>query len=615
MITLNVTFRRALISLAAVLVLTHAVLADDERPASDASAELHALFDTVLEFQIQEDPMLATWMGLEGHNDRLGSMAIADLKRRADAMAGYLEALHAIDREALDETDRVSYEIFERDLRGVVDEFELGHHRLLLTADEGFHIGFGRLPNETPLRNAKDYDDYIARLHAFPAYAAQHIALLRDGLEHGMTLPRAVLDGYEGPFAAQVVDDPTQSLFWKPFENFPDTLPETERERLRVAGKAAIMDGVVPGYRAALEFMVEEYIPGARTELGATQMPNGAAYYAQRIRHFTTLDLTAQEIHDIGLAEVARIRAEMEAIIEDVEFEGSFDEFLHFLRTDPQFYAETPEELLKEASYIAKQMDAKLPALFETLPRMPYGVTPVPDHIAPKYTAGRYVSSNPGSTQPGYYWVNTHKLESRPLYALPALTLHEAVPGHHLQIALNQELEDLPLFRRFSYISAFGEGWGLYAEWLGVEAGIYKDPYSDFGRLTYEMWRACRLVVDTGLHAMGWTRQQALDYLASNTALSLHEVTTETDRYISWPGQALAYKLGELEIKQLRREAEATLGEHFDVRKFHDVVLGNGSVPLSVLRGVVERWIARTAAQHGAPKDASSAQPSAGDDR
>ncbi len=289
---------------------------------------------------------------------------------------------------------------------------------------------------------------------------------------------------------------------------------------------------------------------------------------------------------------MARIRGEMDAVIAKVGFEGSFAEFLDFLRTDPRFYAKTPEELLKEAAYIAKRMDGKLPALFKTMPRLPYTVEPVPDYLAPKYTAGRYVGPPLGSPEPGRYWVNTYNLPTRPLYNLEALSLHEAVPGHHFQIALNRELEDLPEFRRFSYISAFGEGWGLYSEWLGLEAGFYTDPYSDFGRLTYEMWRACRLVVDTGVHAFGWSRERVREYLAANTALPLHEVATVTDRYISWPAQALAYKLGELEIRRLRRRAEAELGAAFDVREFHDAVLLDGSVPLPVLAESIERYIA-----------------------
>jgi uncharacterized protein (DUF885 family) len=371
----------------------------------------------------------------------------------------------------------------------------------------------------------------------------------------------------------------------------PAGMPAAEQERLREAGRQAIMNGVVTGYRTFLQFMTGEYIPGARVSIGAAALPNGESFYRSTIREFTTLDLTPDSIHKIGLAEVARIRKEMDGIIEKVGFRGTFAEFLHFLRTDPRFYATSPEALLKEAAWIAKRMDGKLPALFGRLPRQPYTVAPVPEHIAPKYTAGRYIQATPGGSEPGYYWVNTYALPSRTLYTLEALTLHEAVPGHHLQIALSQELEGVPAFRRNLYISAFGEGWGLYSERLGIEAGFYTDPYSDFGRLTYEMWRACRLVVDTGIHSKGWTRQQALDFMAGNTALALHEVRTETDRYISWPGQALAYKLGELKIRELRGRAEAALGQRFDLREFHDLVLGAGSIPLTVLERRVLEWI------------------------
>jgi uncharacterized protein (DUF885 family) len=371
----------------------------------------------------------------------------------------------------------------------------------------------------------------------------------------------------------------------------PSTFSPEDQDRLRAEGREAIMEAVVPGYRAFYEFMTGEYMPNARTTIGASELPNGPEYYEYLVRHFTTLDITPDEVHQVGLDEVSRIRAEMERIIQDLEFGGSFGDFLSFLRTDPRFYAQTAEELLKEAAFIAKEMDGKLPALFGTLPRLPYGIQPVPDHLAPKYTGGRYIGAPVGGTQPGYYWVNTYALESRPLYVLPALTLHEAVPGHHLQNALRQELVDLPDFRRFGGIGAYGEGWGLYSEWLGQEAGIYKDPYQHFGRLTYEMWRACRLVVDTGIHAKGWTRDQAMEFMAGNTALSLHEIRTETDRYISWPGQALAYKMGELTIRALRNEAEAALGGRFDVREFHDVILANGPVPLTVLEDQVRAYI------------------------
>jgi uncharacterized protein (DUF885 family) len=343
---------------------------------------------------------------------------------------------------------------------------------------------------------------------------------------------------------------------------------------------------------------VQEYIPGARETIGASELPNGKEYYDFLVRHHTTLDVTPEQVHEIGLREVERIRGEMMAIIEGLksegEFEGDFDDFLEFLRTDPRFFPTSGEQLLKEASFISKKMDGELPALFKTLPRQPYGVAPVPAHIAPKYTAGRYSGAPIDGTKAGFYWVNTYGLESRPLWALTALTLHEAVPGHHLQNALRQELTDLPNFRRYSGINAYGEGWGLYSEWLGIEAGMYDNPYDDFGRLSYEAWRACRLVVDTGMHAMGWSRQKTMDYMIANTALSLHEITTETDRYISWPGQALAYKMGQIKIQELRRRAESRLGSNFDVREFHDVILLDGPVPLTVLEAQIEAFIERS---------------------
>jgi uncharacterized protein (DUF885 family) len=360
---------------------------------------------------------------------------------------------------------------------------------------------------------------------------------------------------------------------------------------LTEAGTKAIRDEVVPAYRSFLEFMTKEYMPGARETVGAGALPGGKEYYEYLVRHFTTVDRTPEEIHALGLEEVRRIHAEMEEVIRKAGFTGSFADFLKFLRTDPRFYAKTPDELLKQASWIAKRIDGKLPAFFGRLPRLPYGVEPVPAEIAPKYTGGRYVPAPPGGKKAGTYWVNTYALQNRPLYVLQSLTLHEAVPGHHLQGSLSAELADLPAFRRFLYVNAFGEGWGLYCERLGLEMGLYTDPYSNFGRLTYEMWRACRLVVDTGLHAKGWTRQQAIDYLASNTALSLHECTTETDRYISWPGQALAYKMGELKIRELRKKAEDALGPRFDIREFHDRILGAGTVTLPILEARIDAYI------------------------
>ena len=571
--------------LIAMVLITFPLLADDD------AARLHALFDREWESRLREDPMLATSVGRHEYNDRLQSTTPADLKRQADVNRGFLAELKTIDRARLPHAEAVNYDIFRAQLEKAVAEYELGDHEMPFNADSGFHSSFSRLAKEVPLTTAKDYDNYIARLRAWPRLVNEQVTHMRAGLKRGFSVPRATLEGYDSTISAHVVDDPAKSVFWKPFEQFPSSVPASEQERLRREGRAAVQ-AAIGGYRTFLDFFRKEYLPGARTTLAAHDMPNGRAYYAQKIREFTTLDLTAEEIHQKGLAEVARIEAEMRAVMKQTGFEGDFAAFLQFLRTDPRFYAKTPEELLMHASYIAKRIDGKLPSLFKTLPRLPYTVEPVPADIAPKYTTGRYVGAPQGSTRPGIYWVNTHKLEARPLYNLEALTLHEAVPGHHLQIALGRELEGLPNFRRFSYISAFGEGWGLYSEWLGLEAGFYTDPYSNFGRLTYEMWRACRLVVDTGIHAKGWTRQQAIDYMATRTALPLHEVTTEVDRYISWPGQALAYKLGEMKIRELRRRAESALGTSFDVREFHDVVLGSGAVPLTVLEGNVEAWIA-----------------------
>jgi len=502
-----------------------------------------------------------------------------------------LGELGEIGRTGLSPEDVVNYDMFKAILEDRIAEQELGGYQIPWNADSGFHTSFSRLPEDVPLATVKDYENYISRLKAWPRYVREELELMRLGIKRGMTVPRATLDGYEGSITAHVLDNPEKSVFWAPFENFPSTIPEAQRERLRQEGRTAVTAGAIVGYREFLDFFRKEYLPNARKTLGASELPNGRAFYAQQIRQYTTLDMTPEEIHKLGLGEVERISREMNAVMKQVGFQGDFAAFLKFLRTDPRFYVKTPQELLERASWIAKQIDGKLPSLFKTLPRLPYTVLPVPPDIAPKYTSGRYVEAPQGSLQPGIYWVNTYQLESRPLYNLEALTLHEAVPGHHLQIARSRELEDLPNFRRFSYISAFGEGWGLYSEWLGVEAGIYTDPYSNFGRLTYEMWRACRLVVDTGVHSMGWTRPQAIDYLSTRTALPLHEVETEVDRYISWPGQALSYKLGELKIKELRKRAEQALGGRFDVREFHDVVLGSGAVPLNVLESNVDRWI------------------------
>lgn len=564
--------------------------------ATAAHDQLWALFEDEWAQRLEHDPRLATYAGVRDHDHRLASVSPeAQAARAADARRA-LERLAAIERAGLSEADRVNADMLERQLRATITDIEFRDYEMPINSDEGFHVEFARLPEDHPFATVADYDNYLARLRAWPRVVDEQIANMRAGLARGFTPARIVLASHAGSIASHVVDDPERSVLFAPFTRFPQPIPAAERERLRAAGREQIAAEVIPAFARLLEFFTSEYEPGARETLAASELPDGAAYYAHKIRYYTTLELDAEQIHAIGLGEVARIREQMAKIMAEVEFAGSFAEFLVFLREDPQFYATSPDQLLREAAFIAKTMDGKLPALFGVLPRQPYTVVPVPDHLAPTYTAGRYGPASAGGAAPGQYLVNTHDLASRPLYNLPALTLHEAVPGHHLQIALAIEQDDQPAFRRFAYISAFGEGWGLYAEHLGIEAGIYKTPYEHFGRLSYEMWRACRLVVDTGIHAKGWTRAQAMAYLADNTALSMHEVQTETDRYISWPAQALSYKLGELEIKKLRARAQDALGQRFDVRAFHDAVLANGSVPLPILERSVDAWIARALA-------------------
>jgi len=543
-------------------------------------------------WRLQEDPLFASYVGERSYDDQLEDVTPEAQVARAERAGDFLRQLKAIDASALGREQAISHGILRTLLDDVVQAELFGATLMPLQASSGFHTQLTRLPSQMPFDGVTGYENYLARLRAWPAHVDAQIANLRDGLATGRTLPAVAIHGLPGTIAAHVVDDPEESVFWAPFESFPATMPQAEQDRLAEAGRAAIREALVPGYQAFLTFMEDEYLPGARTTTGLSETPDGDAHYAWLVRHFTTLDISAQEVHDIGLAEVARIRGEMDTVIEEVGFEGSFDDFLEFLRTDPQFVASSPEALLKEGAWIAMQMNAKLPALFGRLPLLPYTVQPVPDFLAPTFTAGFYVEPPASGLVPGVYWLNTYDLPSRPMWALEALTFHEAVPGHHLQIALAQELDHLPAFRRALVLTAYEEGWGLYAESLGTEAGFYTDPYSRFGQLTYEMWRACRLVVDTGIHAFGWERQRAIDYLGSNTALSELEVTTEIDRYIAWPGQALGYKMGELTIRRLRAEAEEVLGESFDVRGFHDEVLGHGELPMGVLDEVIQEWIA-----------------------
>lgn len=553
--------------------------------------KLEAIVNQSWVFKLKEDPLFATEVGDHRYNNKLPAMTEQDEKRRYLFYKKIQAKLDKIQLRDLNKADTVSYDIFRREIENAIAEYEFKAYLMPFNADSGFYSAFASLPAQMPFKTVQDYDNYIARLNAFKIYMDQQITLMRAGLETGISQPRVILEGLDDGIKSYLVNDMTKSRFFVPFAHYSDAVPEVEQVRLSKAGIAAIQNSIVPAYQALLDFMLNEYMPKARTEISVSVLPNGKTYYTHLIKRHTTLETPAEDIHHIGLDEVKRIRAEMQSIIKQLEFKGEFKAFITFLRTDPQFYAPTERALLKEARDIAKRMDARLPRLFKTFPRMPYGVEPVPADIAPKYTTGRYVGTSSGSTEPGYYWVNTYALDQRPLYSLTALTLHEAVPGHHFQISLAKEMESIPTFRRFIYIPAFGEGWGLYSEKLGIEVGMYEDLYSDFGRLTYEMWRACRLVVDTGIHAMGWTRTQAMDFMSENTALSLHNIRTETDRYISWPAQALAYKLGELKIIELRKKAESILGGKFDIREFHHAVLKNGSVPLPLLEQQIDDYI------------------------
>jgi uncharacterized protein (DUF885 family) len=510
--------------------------------------------------------------------------------RRQAANQKVLARLEQIDTSKLSAGNRINFKVFEYERAAERESYQQLDHLYPLTNRTGWHLSFANAPAGMTFSTLEDYEGYLESLADYPRYNDEHIALLEAALAAGHTQFCASMAGYEHSISSALVSDVKQSGFYVPFAHMPASLPEDSRRDIELRGRLLIEEAVLPAYDKLLRFYLEDYAPQCRNVLGITKMPGGEAYYNYLLRFFTTTDMSAREIHELGLSEVDRIMTAMKATIASSGFRGSFSEFLHFLRTDPQFYTDDPEDLLEKTSRIAKRMDGQLPRLFATLPRLPYDIQEIPASIAEKTTSAYYSPAPDDGRTPGSYYVNTSLLASRPLYVMEALTFHEAVPGHHLQMALALELE-MPEFRRLLYHSAFGEGWGLYAEALGQEVGFYTNPYSDFGRLSYEMWRACRLVVDTGMHAFGWTRQQAIDYMAARTALSIHEVTSEIDRYITWPGQATAYKIGELKIRALRKQAETALGDRFDLRQFHNAILANGSVPIAVLEELIGEWI------------------------
>lgn len=546
-----------------------------------ADDRLMALADAYYDYQLDEYELTENEDGSTDQGDSLWSVTAEAQRARANRYAEFLVRLDAIDNESLSAEARTNALVLRALLESEIGDARFSEWEMPFDSDSNF---WSYLAGRSGFATVGDYENYIGRMRDLPRYFDEQIANAEAGLKRGFSVSRVTLEGRDASIEAYVVESAERSPFWRPFEDLPERFSEPDRERLRAAGRTAIEESVTPAYRELLTFFRDTYVPNTRTTLGASEFPDGEAYYAQQIRQYTTLDLTAEEIHEIGLAEVARVTAEMEKVKTEAGFDGTLEEFIAFLRTDEQFVADTPDELMGVAAYTAKRVDDKLGEYFGFLPRYRHGIRPVDPAIAPFYTAGR------GGLE--YCQINTHDLPSRPVYNIPALTMHECAPGHSFQAAIALEREDAPRFRRQTYFSGFGEGWGLYTEYLGNEMGIYRNPYERFGQLSYEMWRAARLVIDTGIHHYGWSREQAIDYLSRHTALSDREVGTEIDRYISWPGQALAYKLGEMTIRRVRRKAEDALGQDFDIRKFHDVVLSLGSVPLPALEERIDAFIA-----------------------
>ena len=556
-----------------------------------ANQPLHDLFKEDWEHGLREYPESATHLGDHRFDDRLTDLSPEAIARRKAHQREMLARIQQIDRAQLQGQDAISYDLFLYDKQRNVESQQFPLEWIPMTQMDGPQIGFGQLVASMPFASAQDFENYIKRLEALPKYMDQVTALMRQGMQAGWVPPAVPMRSVPAQIAGQIADDPANSPFHKPFEKFPHGIATEDRDRLRRRGEAAIRDHVTPCLRRFLAFVTDTYLPACRQDIGATSLKDGAAYYQYQIRQLTTTELAPQQIHQVGVNEVARIRAQMEDLITKLKFKGSFQEFLTFLRTDPQFYYDNANDLMAGYALIAKRMDGELPKLFAELPRTPYGVREIPAYEAPAQTTAYYMPSAADGSRAGYYYINTYRLETRPRYEMEALSLHEAVPGHHLQIARAQELKDLPDFRRNASYTAYVEGWALYAESLGADIDFYSDAYSTFGKLTYEMWRACRLVVDTGMHALGWTRQQAIDYMLENTAKTENDVTVEIDRYIVWPAQALAYKLGEIKIQELRARAQAQLGRKFDIRTFHNAILDNGAMPLTILERQMEAWI------------------------
>ena len=559
--------------------------------AADTTADFKNLLDEHWEWTLANTPLLASSLGDRRYNQAWGDNSPSGIERRHIETRDFLRRAYAIDRGALSAEDQLNYELFRRLLQDEVDRHQFQGH-LLPFDHQGGVQNLDSVTNRLRLETVQDFDDWLARLDKIDAVIDQTIELAERGRKEGIVSPAVLMQRVPDQIAAQLVENPSDSPFFRPFADLPESFSPADRERLRAAATATIEKTVLPAYRKLDRYFDRKYLPAARASIGLSELPNGNAWYEHLSRSYTTTRLSPDEIHRIGLNEVKRIRDEMRQIIVEVGFDGNFREFLAHLRTDPQFYFDNPEDLYTEYLATTKRIDPELVKLFGRLPRMPYGVKPVPDSIAPDTTTAYYNRPAADGSRAGIYYVNLYKPEVRPKYEIEVLSVHEAMPGHHLQIALQQELGDLPNFRRFMGFTAFVEGWGLYSERLGYDLGLYEDPYSRFGQLTYDMWRAVRLVVDTGMHYKGWTRQQAIDFFKDNAAKTEHDIVNEIDRYIAWPGQALAYKVGQLKILQIRSRAEAQLRDDFDIRAFHDELLGAGALPLDLLEQRMDKWLA-----------------------
>ena len=555
------------------------------------SEKFHELLNEEWNKGIVENPEWATRLGDNRFNDKLNDASFEMILERQDDSRTLLQKVELIDRSDLDKEDQLNYDLYINRIKQSIEGYAFQSYLMPIDQMGGIQIGFAGISSYMPFKSKKDYNNYLSRLKAFPEKVSQTIDLMIRGSDSGWLPPKIVLSAVPEQISSQFNAPLDESPLFEPFKEFPESIETDEQQKLIDHVKIVLRDEVYPAYRSLHTYFTEKYLPNCRESIACSELPNGMDYYRYQIRSYTTTDLTPEEIHQIGLDEVARIRKEMSIVINSSDFDGEFDEFLNFLRTDPRFYYDTEEELLDGYRVICKKADAQLPKFFGRLPRLPYGVKAIPDYQATASPTAYYYSGNQKAGRSGYFMANTYKLESRPKYEMEALSIHEAVPGHHLQIALAQELDNIPMFRRYAGYTAFVEGWGLYSEKLAEEMGFYEDPYSKFGQLTYEMWRACRLVVDTGMHALGWTRQEAIDFMASNTAKTKNDIQVEIDRYIAWPGQALAYKIGELKIIELRNRAEEKLEHDFNIRDFHDVVLGSGAVPLDILEKHVEEYI------------------------